>query len=141
VRGRPDYRVLDHPSDLLIEVRAMTPEDLFADAAVALCREIAGRVPPPGTQDRVLDASGFDAGNLMVRWLAALIPLVYDDGLLVTGFSAIEVRPDRARGMARVLPWRDAGLPPRLEVKAVTYHALTVRLTPGDSLCRVLLDL
>ena len=141
MRGRPDYRVLDHPSDLLIEVRARTPEDLFADAAVALCREIAGRVPPPGTRDHVLDASGFDAGNLVVRWLSALIPLVYDDGLLVTGFSAMDVRPDRARGMARVLPWRDAGFPPRLEVKAVTYHALTVRLTPGDSLLRVLFDL
>ena len=138
---RPDYRVLDHPSDLLIEVRAATPEDLFADAAVALCAEIAGSLPPPGTGDRLVEGVGFDAGNLMVRWLSALIPLVYEEGLLVTGFTAIDLRPDRARGMARVLSWREAGLAPKLEVKAVTYHALTVRLTPGDCLCRVLMDL
>jgi SHS2 domain-containing protein len=139
--ARLDYRVLDHPSDLLIEVRAEGAEDLFAGAAVALCREIAGSDVPDPTESRVLAAEGHDAEDLLVRWLARVIALVYEEGCYVSGFAGIELAPGKARGTAYVVPWQGTGRAPLLECKAVTYHALVLRLAPGDCVARFLVDL
>jgi SHS2 domain-containing protein len=77
----------------------------------------------------------------MVRWLSRLVQAVYEDGVYVTGFARVELAPGDVRGAAYVVPWRDGGRAPLLECKAVTYHALAVRLAPGECVARFLVDL
>jgi SHS2 domain-containing protein len=135
------YTIIDHPSDLGIEVRGETLSEVFRLAAVALMSVIVDPSTVRSRGSRNVDLTASDVEQLLVRWLGEILYL-YDGRrfvckdcivralsptLLEATVTGEEFAPDRHRT--------------RVDVKAVTYHQLTVREDSGGALARVFLDL
>lgn len=140
------YRVLDHTADTGIEVRAATPEELFAEAAVAFADTVTevGRLAP--RVKRRLAVRGDDLPDLMVEWLSELLYRYEVEGLLFAAVREVELRREGDAGWAltaRVVgePHDPARHPLKTLVKAVTYHALEVGPEGEGWTARVIFDI
>jgi SHS2 domain-containing protein len=137
------FQTFDHTGDLGLEVRAATPDRLFALAAEALLAQVA-RPRAPGAAPEVeaeVALAGDDDRDLFVHWLNTAL-------LEAELRHAVWTRVEVLERTATSLRARLAG--PRLdrarmetlrEVKAVSHHFLELDLTPGACRCRLVLDL
>lgn len=135
------YSFGDHPSDLELIVRGRTLKELFAEAGRAL---VEYTEPPAGTSPlrlRKVQLSGSDREELLVLWLNELIYL------LETGFlPSLPLEIDGLTGRSLRTSLKGRRLDPRSpragrEVKAATYHQLSIRKTDKHWEARVILDL
>ena len=135
------YSIGDHPADLEITARGRDLKELFINTARGV---LDYTTPGAGTgapvfRDIYLTAA--DREELLVLWLNEIIFLLESADLgrpsvAITHISDRELQAT-LRG-ARLAP----GDPPRgTEVKAATYHQLTVRKTSSGWESHVILDL
>ncbi len=134
------YTLIDHTADLGIRVRASGLRELFEEAAAALFDLITNRGRVTETAQRTLAVQGRDRPDLMVNWLRELLYLWNGEQLLVAR-TRIDTLDD-SRLAARV--WV-AAYDPRWhelhhEIKAVTYHGITVRPVSGGWEAVVIFD-
>ncbi|HRX84620.1 MAG TPA: archease [Phycisphaerae bacterium] len=126
----PAFELCDHTADLGVRVRADTREELVAPAIDGLYAAIGGLEPAPATEGRTLDFTGDDAAVLLRDLLAELLYLFEHERLIVVGttvdtFDNAHLRVHVQLGQVPA----DAAFD--REVKAVTYHELSVQPTAG----------
>jgi len=136
------YELFEHTADLGIRARAPDLTTLFCDAARGLFSAIgessAGGESEGQRYELRLTADRID--YLFLDWLNELLYLFESRALLLDRFEA-SIDGTTLRGSARGVefdPQRD-----RLyhEVKAITYHDLTVRQEGGEWLAEVIVDI
>lgn len=136
-----EYSIGDHPSDLELSVRGRTLPELFAEAARAVI-DYTG--PPPATgpaRRRSVDLSAADREELLVVWLNEIIYL------LEIGFSPVlPVRINRLTDCELQASLEGGKLDSQIpfsgpEIKAATYHQLSIRKIDNRWTARVILDL
>lgn len=159
---------LDHTADVGLTVRAPTREDLFHRAAAGMVALLLGgadegtttmdRRPSPDRGDAGLPGSrrvpGGVAGEasrptehevaldapdlemLLVAWLREILFLFQVEGFEYAGSRFDTLTPRRLA--ARVMG--GPATAPELEMKGVTYHALTVRREDDGWFARVVFD-
>ena len=138
------YDELEHPADLFLEITGRDVADLFENALYAFYFQVADL---EGVEAR--DAADFDIqeGSLGEALRAVLAEALYrfDTEGFVAVSARVAVRAERGMVAAGDIPAKGVRvtarlwggrLPPRqgsrlTEVKAVTYHRLTVAQTPG----------
>ena len=135
------YETFDHTADLGLRVRAGDLDTLFAEAGEALFSAIVedlGAVEP-----RVAVSIRTDGDDLAYRlfdWLKELLYRFEAEHML---FRRFEVKSE-AHGL-HATAWGeplDAALHQLShEVKAITYHGLTVERTPDGWLAEVIVDI
>ena len=139
------WRPLEHTADVGLEVEARTLGELFADAAAGLCDTVTegSRVEPRLRRETSLAAPALDL--LLVEWLEELLFRLDAHGEL---YSRHAVRvSEEATGCALVATsegeaFDPARHPVKVQVKAVTYHALEVaRSASGGWRATVLFDI
>jgi SHS2 domain-containing protein len=146
------YRELEHPADLLIEVRGVSLASVVEHALFAVYDQTAELDRVRALEPRLLGAQGATPAEALRRLLAEALYLFATEGFLgaaaeveVTGFStAMPPEPD-AGGTIEATVWgepADRGRHRLLaEIKAVTYHRLEVRREAALWTATVLLDL
>jgi SHS2 domain-containing protein len=135
------YELFEHTADLGLRVRAADLNTLFAEAAACLFSAI---VEDPGTVRPTVavtvELSGPDREFLLFDWLKELL-YRYDGEHLLFGQFEVQVRDDDLTGTA----WGEPVDPERHvllhEVKAITYHGLTVEPTADGWLAEVIVDI
>jgi SHS2 domain-containing protein len=136
------YEHFEHTADLGLRVRAADLDSLFAEAAEALfsavVEDLATVEPRETTTIRV---AGTDLAYLLFDWLRELLYRFDVDHRVFSRFE-VTVRADGLEGTAWGEPL-DAGRHPLgHEVKAITYHGLTVeQTTDGGWLAEVIVDI
>jgi protein archease len=128
--GNDSFREFDHTGDLGIEVRASTRAQLFGRAVTALARLMVERGGVAPVERREIEVRGGGDADLMHDLLAAALNLFLADefiwcdtmvgerdGGLVATLAGEPFDPQRHRLIT--------------EIKAVTYHQLTVEHAPG----------
>lgn len=123
------YRELDHPADLLLEVRGGSLEQLVENSLFALYDAVVDVDAVKPVERIELEASGSDAAEAVRALLAEALFL-----LDTTGFVGAAARAEVSSGSGTLavrssvwgerLDRRRHGL--KAEVKAVTYHRLAV---------------
>ncbi len=135
------YEVFAHTADVGIRVRAGSLEDLFADAARGLVSLIVTnleQVKP--VQEKVIRIEGDDREYLLFDWLNELLYQFDAEQLLLTDFT---IRFDRdgltatCRGERMEFSRHDMDH----EVKAITYHGLTLERKADHWLAEVIVDI
>ncbi|MBV8452540.1 MAG: archease [Deltaproteobacteria bacterium] len=135
----PLYRELDHTGDLGIEVTAPTRSELFRRAALALAALLA---EPPNiecAERRTIEITAGDDIDLMHDLLTELLQLFAADDFIWRGAMVGE----QGRTLHVSLegesfdPSRHT---PRGEIKAVTYHQLTVENVSNQWRARIIFD-
>lgn len=121
------YQVFDHTADVGIEVTAPSRPELFETAALALFDLITdvGTVEP--RSERQVAVSAQDTEELLVRWLSELLFLHDTEGEMFSRFVVSLLTPTHLTARIAGEPFDPSRHPVKTEVKAVTYHQVTVR--------------
>ncbi len=134
------FEVFDHTADVGLRIRSETLDGLFAEAGRALMSVLIDNpedVVPRQKDELRLKSDGLD--YLLVDWLDELLYRFNQHGMLYRQFEVRVEQNELRAALAgeRLDPERHRVLQ---EVKAVTYHGLTVRRTPEGWTAEVILD-
>lgn len=133
------WEELGHTAEIGVRVWAPTWSELFACVAQALTA-VGESTPdpsrPPVTHTLAIAAD--DAESLLVDWLSELLYLQEVTGCHLEHFAIAEVSQT---ALTAVVTGRPLATPPRVHVKAVTYHQLRVAPVDGGWLAEVFFDI
>lgn len=133
------YRELDHTGDLGIEVTAPARSELFRRAALALADLVVEPSNVTATQARIIQISASDDIELMHDLLTELLQLYAADNFIWRD-ATVEER----RGELSVTLQGESFDPmrhlPRGEIKAVTYHQMSVENIANEWRARIIFD-
>jgi SHS2 domain-containing protein len=120
------FEFFDHQADVGVFVRASSLPGVFRGAARAMMEWI-GPAPEGSMLFREKVSLGADdREELLVRWLQELLYLFQQRHAYVIGFSDLEVRERRIRGIVSGKIWGESTARHYREVKAMTYHRLRI---------------
>lgn len=148
----PDFVILDHTADTGFRAWGETVEDLFIHAAEAL---VSVALDPSGAEawaPRQLSASGADLQELLVNFLNEVLYFLDAELLVPARFETLWFEPQLSDSPAGSVPRTvithllvdrrdDARHPPRIVVKAVTFHQLRIGEHNGRWEAEVYLDI
>ena len=134
------YRVFDHTADLGLEIYGKTVKELFANAAFAIFDSIADLENVCAAVERkiVIDGEGWE--DLLVNYLREVLYLFNGESLLLNKFSIMEIDPQHLEGLVSGEIYDSSKHRIHTEIKAVTYHQISVRETPVGWTGRVICD-
>lgn len=135
------YRLLEHPTDAVVEVDAETMEDAFAEAARAAIAITLDPDKVEQTHTMEFSAEGRDTDYLLFSWLEEIVFVMITRGFAI---GRLEFDMDRAacriRAVAHGEPLDIAKHGFKVEIKAPTFHDMQIR--QGErTYMRFLLDL
>jgi SHS2 domain-containing protein len=137
---KPFYRTIEHTADIGIEVRAPTCSGVFVRSALALFDLMVGVDSIGRGLKRPIRVEGDNLEELLVAWLNDLLYIYAVDGLVFSGFADISLtdRSFSATGLG------EAFRPERhivaSEIKAATYHGISVMPEGSGWKARVIFD-
>jgi SHS2 domain-containing protein len=127
------HRQIEHTADVALEVWAESEEELLEEAAQALVEIMTEGAPIPDEAERSIELDAFDREDRLVRWLNEVIFLAVDSGFLL---SSAELRLEGEHRLSAKIRGADRSVPLLGELKAVTYHDLTL----SDRFARFVVD-
>lgn len=134
------YKTVEHTADVGVEVEADTADELFEGAALAMFSLMVDLPGVRQTLERRLSISAGDIDELMFVWLNELLLLAETEGLLLSGF---EVRVDdrkKLEALAKGEKFDPARHNLLEEIKAATYHELSVKSSRDGWRARIIFD-
>jgi SHS2 domain-containing protein len=131
----------EHPSDALLSIHAPSLPGLFAAAARACFEQMTDLSRVLHVEVRRFECEAPDVEELLVVWLNELIGASAVERLLFSGFEIEEASETRVVASARGERVDPARHVLRREVKAATYHRLSVASGPSGWSATVLLDI
>lgn len=135
------YTTFEHTADIGIEARGETLEEAFANAARGMFSIIVdgSDIVPRVTREIELPAED-DLEQLVVDWLSELL-YIHDVEKLVFGDFQVSIGEERLRATARGEPYSREKHGYGREIKAVTYHMLSIKRTKKGVYIKVLFDI
>ena len=131
------YESLEHTADTGFRVWGSTLGELFANAALALVHTAMDASAAEAREPYSIAASGADLEEQLVNWLNEV--LYWLDARRIA-FARFEVtQPGEGTGWGE--PRDDEKHPPRLVVKAVTFHQLKIERQGDGWIAEVFLDI
>ena len=138
--AEPSFREIDHTADLGIEVEADTPAELFECAGRGL---FSLMVQPQGVKAREVREETVQAESweqLFHGWLSHLLRRFLQDGFIAATIAILDINETHvhARLTGEKLDYDRHEF--ETEIKAVTYHQLSVTCEQGRWHARVIFD-
>jgi SHS2 domain-containing protein len=135
-----EYEFLDHPADIGFRAYGANVEELFANCAQALVYIILDGSNIQSVQQVSLSAEGGDYESLLVNWLNEVLYYVDGKRIALCAFDISRLSETYIECIA-IGEARDSQRhPPKLAVKAVTYHQLKVQRTENGWIAEVYVD-
>ncbi len=135
------YKLIDHTADLGIEVTGRTKKELFTKAALSLMDIVGERKETPSCgKEKTLTVEGSDPADLLINFLREILYLFNGEALTVEDCNIQECSNQRLVAKLRVEPYNKEKYSMKMEVKAVTYHGLSVERTNSGWKARVIFD-
>ena len=134
------YKVFDHTADLGLEIYGKTVNELFANASFAVFDSITDLRYVSSTEAREIIVEGEGWEDLLVNYLREVLYMFNGEGLLLKEYSIIEIDPQHLHGRVSGELFNPSKHRINTEIKAVTYHQVTVRETPEMWTGRVIFD-
>src|SRR5262249_47028539 len=135
----PLYRELEHTGDLGIEVAAPTRSELFRRAALALATLLVEPSNVECAEPRTVEISAGDDIDLMHDLLTELLQLFAADGFIWRD-AAVEAGGRTLHVILQGESFDPSRHTSRDEIKAVTYHQLTVENVSNEWRARIIFD-
>jgi len=137
----PGYRILEHPADVGIESWGLTFPEALSMAVSGMVSVLIDPATVDPVEQRIIEVSADDNEVLVVRVLSEIL-FLFDGArfapksLHVQSYSEMSVR-----GFVSGEPLQPMKHELRLDVKAVTYHQLSVTHLPEGITIKVYLDI
>lgn len=138
------FRVFEHTADVGVEAWGVTLAETVAQAVRGMNAVHAGEGLIEVTRDAEASAEGHDAESLLYNLLSEVLFVMETEGLVI-GEATVKLAPRAAGGWTAVAKLRGEPQDPQrhqgLQVKAVTYHELSVVEEEKGWRARVILDI
>ena len=135
----PPFWSIDHTSDLGLLVRAETLRELLVEAAKGLVLLLVGEFPVVPGLWREIEVEAPDTEILLADFLAEILALVTVDELVPVKVEIEHLQPRKVQARVGLTRLRDLGGLKR-EIKAVTYHGLSLAETASGLEARLVFD-
>lgn len=121
------FEILEHTADVGIRAEAVDLPGVFEQATLGLL-DIVGTWAPGREETEHVDVAieADDAGALLVDWLGEVVYVGDSRDAVVTSLAMGEVTEERAAGRLGIAPRDEAAYEGGTQVKAITYHRLSV---------------
>jgi SHS2 domain-containing protein len=141
------YRPIEHTADVGLEIYGSTIEELFINSVKGLFHlispqlEVAGepKVFPERLHPTVVELTALTQEELLVHWLNEFIYNFFVKGVFPKTIRVVQLKGKNMRAEVEYNKYSKA-LPVSLEVKAATYHDLTIRRVDNKYQARVIFD-
>ena len=137
----PSYEFFDHTADMGIRVRARTLPDLLMPAAEALYAAIGEIATMGETHSLPIDLDGEDKAVLLRDFLTELLILFEREARKAVAVDVAEFNGERLRAVAATAAVDSERSVFHREVKAITYHELSIRAIPGGYEASFIVDI
>jgi len=138
--AEPLFREIEHTADLGIEVEADSSSELFRRAGLALFSLMVSldKVEVREEREEIVQAEGWE--DLLHDWLSRLLSRFLQDGFIAVAITIDDINSThlRARLAGEKLDYERHAF--ETEIKAVTYHQLSVSCDNGRWQARVIFD-
>jgi SHS2 domain-containing protein len=134
------FEILEHTADIGIRAFGSSVAELFENAAFAV-ESVA--LDPEAVEPRTsypITATGEDDESLLVNWLNEVIWYLDGKRIALARFRVETLDSTTVAGHGWGEPRDPARHPPRLVVKAATYHQISIRATGDHWVAEVYLD-
>jgi SHS2 domain-containing protein len=136
-----NYEIIDHTADMGIRVKGNDLKSLFINAARAMIDlmvtgDFAGEKI---VRDSVI--KGEDFPDLMVKWLGEILYLFDGEKLIVHSIEITSITPVQVQSRLALTSFEEAHHKVLREIKAVTYHQISVAKINQGWEARVIFDI
>ena len=135
------FRILEHPADLGIEAQGETLAEAFEWCAKGLVSILVDTSSVSSREMRTISLSAHDVDQLLVKWLDEILYLFDGAGFVVKEPLVGELTPTGLTAVLRGEAFESGRHESRLDVKAITYHQLSIRELQGGFVVTVYLDI
>ena len=135
------YVILDHPADLGVEAHGETLRMAFECAAVGVVSIIIDLSTVEPGESRAVSVSASDRDQLLVRFLSEILYLYDGQRFITTRVSIHRVGNTQLEATVWGERFCEGKHRTKLDVKAVTYHQLSISEDDNGVTVRVFLDI
>jgi len=135
------YQIIDHTADLGIIVEGTDEENLFIRAAYAMMDLMVKGNFSRKTVIKDVSLQGEDFPDLMVKWLGEILYLFEGDKLIVNSIEIKSISPIKLESMLTLTSFEPEHHQVIREIKAVTYHQISVEKVNDGWQARVIFDI
>jgi SHS2 domain-containing protein len=141
LRAERMVELFEHTADLGLRVRAASLEELLVEAGHGLLAMlVANPEAVQAVEPRTIRLTADEPSYLLFDWLNELLYLFETEKLLMREFN-VELSGLALTATCRGEPLDPTRHQPDHEVKAITYHGLSVRQTPDGWMAEVIVDI
>ena len=119
------YEMLDHAADVMVRCKGKDLEECFENAAYAMFDQIVDASRIEHTLTREIEISANDDEERLYSFLSELLFVMDCDSLVFNDFK-VSIINDKVRCIAKGEPLDVKKHHAKSEIKAVTYHMLSV---------------
>ena len=140
------YRLLDHTADIGWEIFGKTRKELFAHSVAALFESMLERRKSLETNDyktlkeRSISVAGEDLEDLLVNFLREVLYLFNGERWVVIDCRPLQITNKHIVAVLTSEPYSRAKHQVKMEIKAVTYHGLSIKKAKTGWVGRVICD-
>jgi len=134
------FELLDHPADIGFRAFASSLPELFVSSARALVSIILDPTNITASEPISLSVEAIDVESLLVSWLNEVLYLVDAKRAAIWNIDIRFFTDTSIRAVVYGEPRSSEKHPPRVVVKAVTYHQLRIRQNGSTWSCEVYVD-
>jgi SHS2 domain-containing protein len=135
------YEIIDHTADLGIIVKGPDVKSLFIRAAQAMTDLMVRGDISDKTAIKDVLVEGEDFPDLMVRWLGEILYLFEGENFIVHSIEIESISPIQLKSILSLTGFEPEYHEVLREIKAVTYHQISVDKANGGWEARVIFDI
>jgi len=135
------YQIIDHTADLGIIVKGPDVMSLFIRAAQAMTDLMVKGGTSKKTVTKDILVEGEDLSDLMVRWLGEILYLFEGENLVLNSIDIESISPIQVKSRLTLASFRPEHHQILREIKAVTYHQISVDKVNDGWEARVIFDI
>jgi SHS2 domain-containing protein len=134
------YQFLEHTADVCVKVYGKDLKTLFKNSAIALFEIIAEKKHQKLSQAKqvIIKKSSGNIEELLINWLGELISLSETKDLIFNKFKIAKLTDKRIEAIVSGAKREDYRI--KTEVKAATYHELSIEKTKTGWQAQVIFD-
>jgi len=136
-----DYQIIDHTADLGIIVKGPDVKNLFILAARAMTDLMVKGDIRDKVAIRDVLVEGEDFPDLMVRWLGEILYLFEGENLIVNSIEIKSISPIKLKSKLTLTSFQPKHHHILREIKAVTYHQISVNKANDGWEAKVIFDI
>lgn len=135
------FIILEHPADIGIEAYGQTLAEAFQQAAEGLMSIIIDSSTVSSVQKQDIDIAASDYEQLLVKWLSEILYLYDGKQFVSKEFNIKKLTSTQLNAIVGGEPLSAIKHRTNIDVKAITYHQLVVRMDKENSFIRVFFDI